>query len=227
MRVRCAALAGDGVDALDVLGAHVVQDLVDQADALVLAHARAEELVELVVGGVDHGRGLGEQADLVVGLDAAGGEEQLLAVDDGDTGLLQGEQDRQLDDVDADGLPQHPVGLQLDPDLAGDLLRDPGPGVERPAQRRDPGPRAGRGPGRGAGRRGRGARPVVGAVHRGGVVDRGGGPVQPGAVQLVVLGRGPEVPDAPARRRGPGARTGSSCPPPTCRCGWRSCSGCW
>ena len=82
VRVRRAALAGDGVDPLDVLGAEVVEHLADQADALVLAHARAQERVQLLVGGVDHGAGLGEQRDLVAGLDPAGLEEHLLAVDD-------------------------------------------------------------------------------------------------------------------------------------------------
>ena len=82
VRVRRAALAGDRVDALDVLAAEVVEHLADQADALVLPHARAQELVQLLVGGVDHRAGLGEQRDLVGGLDPAGLQEDLLPVDD-------------------------------------------------------------------------------------------------------------------------------------------------
>ncbi len=82
VRVRGAAFAGDGVDALDVLTAEVVEDLADEAHALVLPDARAQELVELVVGGVDHRAGLGQQRDLVLGLDPAGLEEDLLAVDE-------------------------------------------------------------------------------------------------------------------------------------------------
>ena len=101
VRVRRAALARDGVDALDVLAAEVVEHLADQADALVLPHARAQERVELVVGRVDHRAGLGEQRDLVGGLDPAGLEEDLLPVDDVDALGLQRRQDRHLDEVDA------------------------------------------------------------------------------------------------------------------------------
>ena len=82
VRMRRAALAGDRVDALDVLAAEVVEHLADQADALVLADARAEERVQLLVGGVDHRAGLGQQADLVGCLDPPGVEEDLLPVDD-------------------------------------------------------------------------------------------------------------------------------------------------
>ena len=59
VRVRRAALAGDRVDALDVLAAEVVEHLADQADALVLPHAGAQEPVQLLVGGVDHRARLG------------------------------------------------------------------------------------------------------------------------------------------------------------------------
>ena len=40
VRVRRAPLAGDGVDAFDVLAAGVVERLGHEPDALVLAHAR-------------------------------------------------------------------------------------------------------------------------------------------------------------------------------------------
>ena len=196
VRVRRAALAGDRVDALDVLAAEVVEHLADQADALVLAHARAQERVQLLVRRVDHRAGLGEQRDLVGGLDPAGLEEDLLAVDDVEALGLQRGQDRHLDQVDADRLVGQPVLAQHGGDLAGDLLGDAGVGVEGAAQGGDAGP----GP---------------------------FGAVEPGVVELVVLGGRAEVPERPARRRAAAARTGSACPSPRCRCGSRSCSGCW
>ena len=69
VRVRAAALAGDRVDALDELRAHLVEDAVDEGDRLVLAEARAQGAVELLVGGVDHRAGVVEQRDLVARLD--------------------------------------------------------------------------------------------------------------------------------------------------------------
>src|SRR4029450_6938935 len=74
-----AALPGDGVDPLDVLGAEVVEDLGDQPNALVLPDPGPQEPVQLVVGGVDQGGGGGQQGDLVRGLDPAGVQEHLLA----------------------------------------------------------------------------------------------------------------------------------------------------
>ena len=83
VRVRRAALAGDRVDALDVLRPEVEQRLGDEADALVLAHTRSQRPVQLLVGSVDHRAGMGEQEDLVGRLDPPGLEEHLLAVDHG------------------------------------------------------------------------------------------------------------------------------------------------
>ena len=165
-----AALPGDGVDPLDVLGAEVVEDLGDQADALVLPDPGAQEPVQLVVGGVDQGGRGGQQGDLVGGLDPAGVQEHLLAVDHLEPGRLQGGQHRQLGQVDPDRLAGQPVGLQLPPDLGRDPVGDAGVGVEGAAQGGDPGP----GPA---------------------LLGVGGPPVQPGVVELVVAGGGAEVPD--------------------------------
>ena len=46
--VWAAALARDRVDALDELRAHIVQDLVDQRDTVVLAYARAHLAIQLL-----------------------------------------------------------------------------------------------------------------------------------------------------------------------------------
>ena len=131
VRVRRAALTGDRVHALDVLRAEVVEGLRHEAHGLVLADAGAEEAVEVLVGRVDHRGGLGEQADLVRRLHAAGLHEDLLAVDDLDALLLQGEEDGQLDHVDTERLVREPELLELALDLLGHLLRDLRFGRER------------------------------------------------------------------------------------------------
>ena len=141
VRVRRAALPGDGVDPFDVLAAEVVEHLADQAHALVLADSGAQEAVQLVVRGVDHRAGLGQQRDLVGRLDAPRREERLLTVHNGQSGGLEGEQYRQLHQVDADRLALQPVPRQLVGDLAGHLVGDAGVGVERAAQRGDAGTR--------------------------------------------------------------------------------------
>ena len=87
--VRRAALAGDGVDALDVLGAEVVQPLGDKRNRFVFAHAGLHRLVEIVVGGVDHHRRHVQKRDLVVCLDLARNGHQLLAVYDIDAFALK------------------------------------------------------------------------------------------------------------------------------------------
>ena len=143
--------------------------------------------------------------------------EDLLPVGDRDPGPLKREQDRQLHHVDAERLVGDAELVQLPLDLAGDVLGDPGAGVERAAQRGDPGPGAALPPRPGA--------VVVRRVRVG--VRHAAGRRQPRVEQLVVLGGRAEVPDDRVGRRGSAARTGSACPSPRCRCGWRTCSGCW
>ena len=118
--MRVAALAGDRVDPLDVLGPEVVEDLADEPDAFVLTHARPHLPIQLVVGGVDHHACRLEQQDLVLGFDHAGALHQLLAVDDLDPGALEREHHSRLDDVDADRRAQQPAGLER----AANFLRD-------------------------------------------------------------------------------------------------------
>ena len=50
MWMRMGALARNGVHALNVLGAEVIQGLGDQPDAFVLFHARAHHLVQRFIG---------------------------------------------------------------------------------------------------------------------------------------------------------------------------------
>ena len=82
--VRGAALAGDGVDVVDVLAAHVEEGLGDLRHQLALADPRLEPLADELVGAIDHGAGHVQQHDLVGGLHLAGVEHGLLAVADGD-----------------------------------------------------------------------------------------------------------------------------------------------
>ena len=65
VRVRVAPLAGDRVDRLDLVGAHLVEPLVGQRDDLVLADAGLQHLDDVLVDAVDHRRRLVEQHDLV------------------------------------------------------------------------------------------------------------------------------------------------------------------
>ena len=89
VRMRAAALARDGVHTLDVLGAELEEHLVDERDALVLAHPRLHGPEELLVGRVDHRAGRVQERDLVLGLDLADVLQEGLAVDDADPLGLQ------------------------------------------------------------------------------------------------------------------------------------------
>ena len=65
VRMRVAAVARDGVDRLDLLRAHLEQQLVRARDDLVLVDARPQHPVDLVVDGVDEPGRLVEQRDLL------------------------------------------------------------------------------------------------------------------------------------------------------------------
>jgi hypothetical protein len=101
VRMRVAALAGDRVDRLDVVRAHLVEQLVRQRDDVVLANARFQLLVDHVVDAIDHGGRLGQKLDLVPVLDLARGQHDLLAVDDLDAFFLQRMEHRGFGIVDA------------------------------------------------------------------------------------------------------------------------------
>jgi hypothetical protein len=104
VRVGVAPLAGDRVDRLDLVGAHLVEALVGVRDDLVLPHPGLQHLDDVLVDAVDHRARLVEQHDLVGRLDHPGVEHELLAVDDGQPLPLHLEQERRLDDVDTHGL---------------------------------------------------------------------------------------------------------------------------
>ena len=66
-----AALAGDRVDRLDAVRAHLVQALRRERDDLALLHAGLERFGDVLVNAVDHRGGHVEQRDLVDALDLA------------------------------------------------------------------------------------------------------------------------------------------------------------
>ena len=103
-------------------------------------NAGSQELVEVLVRGVHHCSGLGEQRNLVGQFDPPGVEEHLLTVDDADFSSLQGCQDRHLDDVDTEGLLGHTRFFQLSVDLCSEPVGDLCLRIEGPAQGGDSGP---------------------------------------------------------------------------------------
>ncbi len=117
--VRIAALAGNRVDRLDVVGAVRVEEAVRVCHDVGLARAWFELLEDLLVDAVDHRGRAVEQRDLVDVLDLSRFQHHLLAVDDLEAGRLQLEHHRRLDDVDADRRVGHPAIAQQ----RGDLLR--------------------------------------------------------------------------------------------------------
>ncbi len=149
----------------------------DEADAFVLAHAGAQRPVQLLVGGVDHRAGVGEEEDLVGCLDPPRFEEHLLAVDDGQATRRQCGEHGHLDEVDADRLVGQPVLGEDVEDLGSHVVGEPGTRGDGAAQRRQPGPRA--------------VRCVMRLVGRAGV---GVAVVEPRVVELVMARRRSEVP---------------------------------
>ena len=139
MRMRRAALAGDGVDTLDILRAEIEQGLRDEADTFVLADTRAKRPVQLFVGRINHRAGVGQQQDLVGRLDPPGLQEHLLAVDNAEPTPLEGGEHGHLDEVDAERLVDQTMLGENVVDLVA-TSREPGTGRDGAAQRRQPGP---------------------------------------------------------------------------------------
>ena len=142
VRVRVAAIAGDGVHGLDLLRPHLEQQLVRAADDLVLVHARAEHPVDLVVDRVDEARRLVEERDLLRRLDLAGVEEDLRAVRDVEPGAPQRFQGDEVRHVDPERLVGEPELAQLVGDLLGEPVGDARLDGHRASHRRDAGAEA-------------------------------------------------------------------------------------
>ena len=142
MRVRVAAIAGDGVDRLDVLGAQLEEQAVGVGDDLVLAHPGAQRAIDLLVHGVDHGGGVVEERDLVDRLDLARLEYHARAVGDVDARALQRLQRDHVGDVDPQRLARDAVLGHLVRDAGAQCVGDPGLHRHRAAHRRHPGAEA-------------------------------------------------------------------------------------
>ena len=133
VRVRAAALARDRVDGLDVVRAHLVEALVGQRHDLVLARPGLERLEDVLVDAVHHGGSHVEQRQLVLALEHPRLQHHLLAVADLEPRLLQREQERRLDHVDAEGHAGHALGLEDVANLDRRLLEEPRLGRHRAA----------------------------------------------------------------------------------------------
>ena len=99
-----AAVTGDRVDRLDVLGAELEQQLHRRRDDLALLHARAQHAVDLLVDRVDDARRVVEQRELVLRLDLPGLEHHRLRVDEVQPDALEREERRHVGHVHAEGL---------------------------------------------------------------------------------------------------------------------------
>ena len=132
--MRAAALARDGVDPLDVVGAHLVERLVGERDDVALPDAWLQVVGDDLVHAVDHRRRHVEEHDLVDVLDLPRVEHRLLPVAHLETCLAQREHQRKLGDVQADGHPRHPLLLEAGFDLLGCPLEQARLGRDRAAQ---------------------------------------------------------------------------------------------
>ena len=74
--------AGNGIHAFDALGAHAEQAVIGDRDQFVFARSRPDSPGDVDIGRVDHGAGHLQKLNLVGGLDLAGIEHRLLAIDD-------------------------------------------------------------------------------------------------------------------------------------------------
>ena len=119
--MRVAAFTRDGVHALHMLGAKVIEDLADQSHTLVLPHPRSQHPVQLLIRGIDHHAGSRQQGDLILRLDLPDLLHQALAVDHGEAFRAQRLQHGDLDHVHSQRRPVQLPRFQLDPDFAGHI----------------------------------------------------------------------------------------------------------
>ena len=97
-----SAAARHRVHALDPLRAHAEQAVIGNGNQLVLFRARADGAGDIDIGCIDHRRRHLQELDLVAGLDFAGIEKGLLAIDDHDAFGLQRPQHAELHQIDAE-----------------------------------------------------------------------------------------------------------------------------
>src|SRR6267143_5884789 len=140
VRMRRTALAGDRVDRLDAVGTHLVETLGGKRHDLRLLHAGLQRLGDVLVHPLDHGASHVEQRELVDVLHFARFEHHLLTVAHFDTGLLQLEQHRRLDHIDAERHVGHALLLQDAPDFLRRAAKERDIASRRSAQAEQSGP---------------------------------------------------------------------------------------
>ena len=139
VRMRVAALAGNGVDRLHIVAAHLVEQLVGQRDDVVLAHARFQFFIDHVIDAIDHGCGLGQKLDFVPVLDLARRQHDLLAIDHLDPLLLKRVEHGGLGVVHAHRHVGHACVADQARDLTRVFLHQAEFRRNRPAHAHDPG----------------------------------------------------------------------------------------
>src|SRR5206468_3326223 len=125
VRMRAAPLAGDRVDRLPAVGAHLVEPPGGEPDDLVLARAGLERLEDVLVDAVDHRRRHVEERQLVLALEHPRLEHHLLAVAHLDARFLKGEEKRRLHQIDAERHSGDALGAQDVANLYRRLLEEP------------------------------------------------------------------------------------------------------
>ena len=140
VRVRRAALARNGVDRLDAVRAHLVEPRGRERDDLGFLDAGLQGLGDVLVDAVDHRRRHVEEGQLVDVLHLARLEHHLLAVAHLDPELLQLEEHRRLDHVQAERHIAYSFRVQDRLDLRCRLAEQRDVASYRPAQSEEPRP---------------------------------------------------------------------------------------
>src|SRR4051812_14368044 len=136
--VGVAAVAGDGVDGFDLLGAELEQALHGHGHDLMLAHAWAEHAVDVLVDRVDDRCGVLEQRDLIRGLERAGAHHHRLCIARLDALAVQREQRLHVGQVDSQRIAGDPAIRELAVDASGQSIGHAGLARHRAAHRGHP-----------------------------------------------------------------------------------------
>ncbi len=99
MWMGTATFAGNSIDAFDVLRTQVVQNLANQADALIFTYTRLQSAVQFIIGRVHHHASSGEQSNLILRFDQASFLHQLLSINHFDAFCLQSEKHRYFNNI--------------------------------------------------------------------------------------------------------------------------------
>ncbi len=137
--MRVAAIAGNGVDRFDLLRAELEEHVHGPGHDLVLAYARSQHPVDLVVDGVHDRRRMLEQRDLIVRLECPCPHHHGLSVCRLDALTLKRVQRLHVRQVDAERLIGEAAIRELSVDARGQRVRHPRLARHRAAHRGDAG----------------------------------------------------------------------------------------